>query len=197
MEKGKTDKKAAVLKAALELIAEHGFHGAPAADIAARAGVGVGTMYRYFENKDELIEGIARNLIDGIAGKLLHDGYPADGPVRERFMYVERGLLAHFIENPLEYRFMEQFMNSPYGAKHRRDVILEETCAEAGSCMMKDILEEGMASGLVKDLPLAILYSLSFGPVMFIIRDHILGLITVDGPLLDATVKACWDAVKA
>jgi len=37
--------------AALELIAEHGFHGVPAASIADQAGVGVGTIYRYFENK--------------------------------------------------------------------------------------------------------------------------------------------------
>ena len=51
----KTDKREDILRAALELIAEHGFHGAPMAMIAERAGVGAGTIYRYFENKDVLI----------------------------------------------------------------------------------------------------------------------------------------------
>jgi AcrR family transcriptional regulator len=51
----KTDKRAALLEAALELFAENGFHGAPTSLIAERAGVGVGTIYRYFKDKDELI----------------------------------------------------------------------------------------------------------------------------------------------
>ena len=37
MEKG--DKRCAVIQAAMELVAEHGFHGAPMALVAERAGV--------------------------------------------------------------------------------------------------------------------------------------------------------------
>jgi len=48
------DKRDDIVQAALELIAENGFHGAPMAMIADRAGVGAGTIYRYFENKDLL-----------------------------------------------------------------------------------------------------------------------------------------------
>ena len=44
-----------ILEAALELIAERGFHGAPISMIAKKAGVGEGTIYIYFENKDALI----------------------------------------------------------------------------------------------------------------------------------------------
>ncbi|HQM90514.1 MAG TPA: helix-turn-helix domain-containing protein, partial [Syntrophales bacterium] len=50
-----SDKRDEILRAALELIAEHGFHGAPMAMVAERAGVGAGTIYRYFEGKDALI----------------------------------------------------------------------------------------------------------------------------------------------
>ena len=39
----KPDKRDEVVRAALELIAELGFHGAPMAMIAERAGVGAGT----------------------------------------------------------------------------------------------------------------------------------------------------------
>ncbi|MHB1014879.1 MAG: TetR family transcriptional regulator, partial [Desulfurivibrionaceae bacterium] len=37
-----SEKRQEILHAALELIAEHGFHGAPIASIADRAGVGAG-----------------------------------------------------------------------------------------------------------------------------------------------------------
>ena len=49
------DKRQAILTATMELIAEHGFHGAPALMIAKRADVATGSIYTYFENKDALI----------------------------------------------------------------------------------------------------------------------------------------------
>ena len=45
-----------------DIHSEHGFHGAPMAKIADRAGVGAGTIYRYFENKDVMIVELYRDL---------------------------------------------------------------------------------------------------------------------------------------
>src|ERR1035437_2808422 len=42
------DKREAILGAALELFAERGFHGTAVPQIADKAGVGAGTIYRYF-----------------------------------------------------------------------------------------------------------------------------------------------------
>lgn len=47
------DKRDEIIRAAKELIAEHGFHGAPMARVAEEAGVAAGTIYRYFESKDD------------------------------------------------------------------------------------------------------------------------------------------------
>ncbi len=43
-----------ILDAALELISERGYNGATTAEIARRAGVAEGTIYRYFKDKKEL-----------------------------------------------------------------------------------------------------------------------------------------------
>src|SRR5512147_2146981 len=87
-----SDKRADVLQAALELIAERGFHGAPMAEIAERAGVAAGTIYRYFENKDVLIAELYRELETEISVFLQRD-YPRERPLRERFLYLVRGVL--------------------------------------------------------------------------------------------------------
>lgn len=50
--------EATILDAAEELIARHGVHGAPLAQIARRAGVAVGTLYNYFTDRDALIRGL-------------------------------------------------------------------------------------------------------------------------------------------
>jgi AcrR family transcriptional regulator len=42
--------------ATLKLITEHGFHATPVSMIASEAGVGAGTIYRYFESKEAIIK---------------------------------------------------------------------------------------------------------------------------------------------
>jgi len=44
------DKRETILAAALELFVERGFYGTAVPEIAERAGVGAGTIYRYFES---------------------------------------------------------------------------------------------------------------------------------------------------
>ena len=49
------DKKSLIMQATLELLSQHGFHGTPISMIAEKAGVGAGAIYRYFQNKEHLI----------------------------------------------------------------------------------------------------------------------------------------------
>ena len=90
-----SDKRDEILRAALELIAEHGFHGAPMAMVAERAGVGAGTIYRYFEGKDALIAEIFAELEKKLVEYLL-PGYSLDRPLRERFIYLSSMIIRYF-----------------------------------------------------------------------------------------------------
>lgn len=188
----KPDKRDEIVRAALELIAEHGFHGAPMAIIADRAGVGAGTIYRYFENKDVLITELYRDLEERIYPTIMA-GYAPEKPIRERFLHLGTGLLRYFIENPLDFRYLEQFHNSPYGVAFRRDKILGE---KAGCDVYRELFEEGIAQQVMKDFPLVILFDLSFGPLLAMARDHILGFISLDDALIAQTIEACWDGIR-
>jgi AcrR family transcriptional regulator len=75
------DKKAAVFAAALALIAEQGFTGAPMSQIAERAEVGVGTIYRYFAGKDDLVNALYLDIKARLAAHTLR-GYADSMPVR-------------------------------------------------------------------------------------------------------------------
>lgn len=50
----KEEKRIEILKAAIKVISELGFEGAKIEDIAKEAGIGKGTVYEYFENKNTL-----------------------------------------------------------------------------------------------------------------------------------------------
>ncbi|AMV73732.1 TetR family transcriptional regulator [Desulfuromonas sp. DDH964] len=188
----RTDKREEILHAALELIAENGFHGAPMAMIAERAGVGAGTIYRYFENKDVLINVLYQELESRIRPVLMV-GYATDKPIRERFIHLGSAWLKYFIDHPLDFRYLEQFHNSPYGVEFRRDKLL----GKKGNCgVYQQLFAEAIAQQVMKDLPLASLFALAFGPLLAVARDHILGFIALDEDLIARITAACWDGVR-
>lgn len=188
----KAEKRDEIIRAALELIAEHGFHGAPMAMIAERAGVGAGTIYRYFENKDVLINALYRELEEKMY-PLLVSGYDAEHTIRGRFIHLGTTLLHYFIDSPLDFRYLEQFHNSPYGAEFRREKLLGKRGDRDLFCAL---LQQGVEQQVLKELPLTILAALAFGPLLNVARDHILGFIALNDQLIDRTVEACWDGLK-
>jgi TetR/AcrR family transcriptional regulator, repressor of fatR-cypB operon len=188
----KSGKRDEIVRVALELIAEHGFHGAPMAMIADRAGVGAGTIYRYFENKDVLINELYREVEEKLYAVLLQ-GYDTEKPFRERFLHLGTELLRYFIANPIDFRYLEQFHNSPYGVAFRRDKIF----GKKGGCdVFCELFEDGVSRQVMKDLNLVILFALAFGPLLAVARDHILGFITLDDSLIARTIEACWDGIR-
>jgi len=186
------DKREEIMRAALEIIAEQGFHGAPMAEIAEKAGVAAGTIYRYFENKDVLITELHRELEERIMAFFQKD-YPCGKPLRERFLYLIQRLLRYFIEHPLHFRYMEQYFNSPFGITMHRDKLLGKS---GNPDLLREIFEEGISRQILKDFPVVVLFSLAFGPMIILMRDHILGFITLDDSLIRPITEACWDAIK-
>jgi len=58
-----------LLAAALDLFVERGFASTRLEDVARRAGVSKGTLYLYFENKEELFKAVVRNSIVPVIGE--------------------------------------------------------------------------------------------------------------------------------
>jgi AcrR family transcriptional regulator len=187
-----SDKRKEIMQAALELIAEQGFHGAPMAMIAGRAGVGAGTIYRYFESKDVLIAEIFNELERKVVESLLQ-GYSLDRSLRDRFVHLSTMIIRYFMVHAIQFRFIEQYMNSPYGVSLRRERLLGEA---RDIDLFRHLLQEGIDRRELKDLPLPLHFALAFGPILSLLRDHILGFVALDDALIQKAVEACWDGVR-
>jgi AcrR family transcriptional regulator len=83
-----------ILEAARELFAEHGFD-AQMDQIASRAGVGVGTVYRHFPNKCDLLEALIEERFEGLAAAA-REGIANPDPWNgfEGFMRYSAGVMA-------------------------------------------------------------------------------------------------------
>src|SRR5262249_44827993 len=65
------DKRAAILNAALELFEERGFEATSVPEIAGRAQVAVGTIYRYFVSKEAVVNALYRLWRERFNGSVL------------------------------------------------------------------------------------------------------------------------------
>lgn len=195
MEAEKSGKKEAILRATLELVAEHGFHGAPTALIAEQAGVGMGTINRYFSDKDMLIYEVFRKLELKIHDFVISE-LKEEYSYRQRFVSFCTVLLQYLIENAQEFLFLEQFFNSPYGVALRRDRIFAESLDNDNCCILKELYEQGIKLGAIKEVPQLLFIALVVGPIIAIVRDHILGFINLDDVLIGSFVEACWDSIS-
>lgn len=188
MSKDKGDKRGAILAAALELFAENGFHGAPTSLIAERAGVGVGTIYRYFKDKDELIQELHKELHADAVSKIC-DGYAEDQPVRERFIFLFSRLLRLFLCEPKNFKFMEQYYYSPYPQRCGYAAPNEDE-------VMKKLLHYAREQQIIKDAPMPVLEAIAFGPIVALAKEYTNRQLVIDDAMLRTVVEASWDGLK-
>jgi AcrR family transcriptional regulator len=183
------EKRDAILKATLELISEHGFHGTPMSMIAERADVGAGTIYRYFESKDDLITQLYLEIKRGM-GKAVLVGYSEEVSVRERFRTLWLNMLHYCMRHPRELAFLEQFENSPFKTPE-----VEQVFSEYYGPVMR-FFEYAFDEGVFKRMPMEMVGIFTSQAAISIAKLHAAGTLTVDDELTEHAMNASWDALK-
>ncbi len=107
------DRRESILDAALELFVERGFYGTAVPEIADRAGVGAGTIYRYFESKEALVNAIYRQQKLQFANVVL-DGFPVAAPSREQFRSLWMRMARFATDNTSAFIFLELHHHARY-----------------------------------------------------------------------------------
>jgi AcrR family transcriptional regulator len=107
------EKREAILEAALQLFAEHTFDGTPVPLIAERAGVGAGTIYRYFDNKEALVNAVYRRWKLEMKRRLVDDA-PGGATAREEFSHWWQALWRFAHEQPRAFGFLEMHHHADY-----------------------------------------------------------------------------------
>jgi len=83
MNKVKLNKKALILSAAMDVVADKGYHKMLVEDIARHAGVAKGTVYLYFKTKEELFHALIGNTFNEMSGFILA-AEKSPGSVRDK-----------------------------------------------------------------------------------------------------------------
>lgn len=132
-----------LIEAALEVFSEHGFSAAKLDEIASRAGVSKGTIYLYFESKEELFKAVVNDVIAAQI-RLAHQG-PAPQSAAEA---LERALRANWtvtthprFDGWFRILIAELPKHPDLLAFYNREII------DVGWNRMEQIIARGVASG--------------------------------------------------
>jgi AcrR family transcriptional regulator len=180
-------RRQAVLEAALDAFAEHGFSAAGIEDVRRRSGASVGSIYHHFGGKDglaaELYVGGLRSYQEGLLGALEQSDGARDGveaAVRHHLGWIaEHPKLARFMfENSVATPELREQNRRFFGAVH-------------------DWLARHADSGEIRRLPRDVYYALLIGPSQELARHWLAG--RVDLPLEDAAEElahAAWMSLR-
>lgn len=118
----KERKRAAIMQAATALFSECDYHLAHMDDVAARAHVGKGTLYRYFPTKDELYFATVLDAWDHIHSELV-EGVGADDPPAENLYRMTARVLTFFWPRRHFIALLRDSMENPEW-RGRREVVV-------------------------------------------------------------------------
>ncbi len=107
------DKRERLLDAALELFELRGFDGVAVPEIAQMAGVATGTIYRYFETKEALVNALYRRWKEAYNDIVLAPLEGAHSP-REMFGIYWKRMADFARNNPRAMRFLDLHHHAAY-----------------------------------------------------------------------------------
>ena len=184
-----TDKRTDILKASLKLISEHGFHGTPMSMIAKEAGVGAGTIYRYFANKDALITELFLEIKRESSQAMLM-GFEPTASAEESFKRIWRNTFEYCIQNPREMVFIEQYHNSPFQTPEKVAAMMNYLAP------VVTVFQNAIETGVIKKITFEMLIVFAYDVTVALAKRHIAGTMVMDEDGLAMAVQACWDAIK-
>jgi AcrR family transcriptional regulator len=156
-----------LLAAAIDLFVERGFASTRLEDVARRAGVSKGTLYLYFENKEELFKAVVRNSIVPALGEAEvsiagFDGHSAD--LLRSVVHAWWGRLGATKASGIIKLVMAEAGNFPELANFYQDEVITR-----GTKMISSMLERAIARGEFRPVDVTLTTQVLLAPMLMLI----------------------------
>lgn len=178
-----------IFSAALQLVLREGFSGLKMSLVAQQAGVATGTLYIYFQTKDELINQLYMDLKKRNVEKFMA-GYRQEDTFMAGFEQIWRNYFRAVCAHPEENAFLEQYYRSPF---LREDVKFETYRLLSP---VYELLERGKRERLLKEVPVEIMVAQLSGSIQEIARLWVEGGWSSWQDLEQIAMGMAWDSLK-
>jgi AcrR family transcriptional regulator len=185
------EKREAIMQAALELFVERGFYGVAVPEIADRAHVGAGTIYRHFESKEALVNALYRQEKQRFAQTVII-AFPAIDRARELFRTLWTRMATFATTNQSSFVFLELHHHAPYLDAPSRAV--EQRMLE----LFEGVIKSAQDRGELKRAPPRLLMGIVMGAFTGVMRSCVEAEVGHEVSADDwKTAEQCvWEAIR-
>jgi AcrR family transcriptional regulator len=184
------DKREAIMTAALDLFVERGFFGTAVPEVAERAQVGAGTIYRYFDSKEALVNAIYRAEKMKMVAALLHD-FPATATGREQFRAIWSRMAKFVDANPHGFSFCELHHHASY--LDAESLAIEQRSTD----LVVKFLEHAQVRGEIRKAPPHLLIGLVMGAFIGVVRWANEAKVELTPELWALAEQCTWEAIRS
>ncbi len=183
------DKREDILQAALELFAERGYYGTAVSLIAEKARVGSGTIYRYFQDKEQLVNELYRYWKTEVANAVKVE-YAENMPLRTLFHETWKRWVDFAMNNREAYSFLVAHHHGPY---------LDKVSMEINEKIHGEYLaffEVGRQAQVIKDINPELIMAIVTGIFSEMMREYWAGHLQLTPEIIEQAEEACWHAIR-
>lgn len=180
-----------LLRAALELFTTNGFLATTTPEIAARAAVAEGTIYRHFSGKEELLVSAYREAQVWGLEQIKGEETDRSLPPKERLLGLARRLVSSAQSDPAMTRMLLRRRDERYLDDAGRQAAREFREA------LQQIVASGKSDGLVRPGPADLWTAIWLALVAFTAERVSAGEWTPEHPQVALALGAAWDAISA
>ena len=184
-----TDKREAILQAALELFVERGYHGTAVPQVADRAGVGAGTIYRYFSSKEGLVNALYQKYKEQVGRELL-SGFPANAPAHEQFGRFWAAMRRFVKDHPQAFAFLELHHHASYLDAKSREVESRLRAFVVG------FIRHTQERGELKPIEPNVLIGIVLGIFIGVVRQGWEGHLDLTDEVFAEAERCSWEAIR-
>lgn len=182
-------KREALIMATINLVNNDGFHAAPMSKIAKMAGVSPGTIYLYFENKQDLVNQTYIEVKKAFTEFSFKD-YEENFSVEKGFKNIWMNIAKFKLKEVDEALFLSQCDNSP---------VIDESSRQEGLKHLHPLIElweRGKTEGIIKPVSPYMLYSFTVYPIAFLMNMQQRGILKLTQKHVNEAYEMAWNSIK-
>jgi AcrR family transcriptional regulator len=178
-----------IFAATLQLVKDYGLSGITMNMIAKKAGFATGTVYIYFENKEELILKLFEKCMFNYSNEYFA-GFDPEAPFKVAFHTIWMNMVRYSVSRFDELIFIEQCFHSPFIPEDTRKASKERFKP------WRELIDRGKREKLIKPIDSLWLMIYVRGIIREMVKHAEYNNLKMTPELKEIMFSMCWDGIK-
>ncbi|WP_455463319.1 TetR/AcrR family transcriptional regulator [Candidatus Hodarchaeum mangrovi] len=178
----------AIIEASLNLVKELGFTDISISKIAKQANISPATIYIHFRNREDLFTKLYIKIRTDLSTEILQ-GINDKMDIKQVFKSIWNNSFTYYLNHPDSIIYREKFEQTPMMENiDPKDFKLYN--------YVNNLFQRGIKEQIIKDLPIPLLTSFAFIPIITLLNFHFRGAINMDKTNIVEACEIAWNTIK-